>query len=133
MAALMTGLCLALVLAFVRGPAVHAFDSRILNIRNSAVLGGRQSFDSEPTHTEVNPGEVGVLTCTVFDKDRDSLCRWQKDGISIRVPQVGKYEWQSSPDGGDCSLRITDADINFDDGTYWFFVSLGFGIGLRGV
>ena len=106
-------MCLALIFKS------HGFERR----QEFAVKrSGRQSFDLEPEDLEVNPGQIGVLDCKVFDKNRESLCRWQKDGISIRVPQAGKYEWQGSPDNGDCSLRIIDSDINFDDGTSNFSI-----------
>ena len=61
-------------------------------------------------------GEIGILSCKIFDKETDSLCVWQRDKFPIRVPQLGKYEWQGNPENGDCSLRIVNADINYDDG-----------------
>lgn len=75
----------------------------------------RQSFNQEPSYLEVNPGENAVMACRVFEKHRNSDCIWQKDGKPVRQ-QDGKYEWDGSKDGGDCSMRIIRADINYDDG-----------------
>ncbi len=77
----------------------------------------RQRFDREPEQREVNPGENTVMTCRVYEKDSKSICIWQKDGKPIRL-QDGKYEWDGSRQNGDCSLRILNADIKFDDGEY---------------
>ena len=77
----------------------------------------RQSFDEHPRYSEVNPGEDLVLTCRIFEKSRNSQCIWQKDGKPIRL-QDRKYEWSGSQDSGDCSLRIINADINYDDGRF---------------
>ena len=30
----------------------------------------------------------------------------------------GKYEWASRPSSGDCSLKIMNVDIKFDDGAW---------------
>ena len=75
----------------------------------------KQSFDREPEHSEVNPGEDTVLTCRIFDKHRNSICNWLKNGLLIRI-QNGKYEWEGNRDAGDCSLRVHEANINFDNG-----------------
>ena len=75
----------------------------------------KQSFDREPEQQHVNPGEDAVIPCRIFDKHRNSICNWQKDGLPIRI-QNGKYEWEGNRAAGDCSLRILKADINFDNG-----------------
>ena len=79
------------------------------------ISGARQSFDQEPDTLEVNPGEDVILRCRIFDKNPNSICNWQKNGYPIRF-QNGKYEWQGDRQRGDCSLKILQADINFDNG-----------------
>lgn len=78
---------------------------------------GKQTFDRQPEQREVNPGEDTVMICRVFEKSRNSLCIWQKDGKPVRL-QNNKYEWDGSPENGDCSLRIMSADISYDDGEW---------------
>ena len=75
-----------------------------------------QSFQREPEYLEINPGANALMECRVFGKSRSSMCIWQKDGIPIRMPQDGKYEWYGGMEHGDCSLKIIKADINYDDG-----------------
>ena len=38
-----------------------------------------------------------------------------KDGKPLRMI-AGKYEWSGAREVGDCSVRIVQADINYDDG-----------------
>lgn len=78
----------------------------------------KQSFDQEPQQREVNPGEEVVLPCRIYDKSRNSICSWQKNGFPISL-QTGKYQWDGDRQRGDCSLRIFKADINFDNGRHW--------------
>ena len=78
--------------------------------------GQPSSFHQEPEYLEINPGANGLMECRVFGKSRSSMCIWQKDGIPIRMPQDGKYEWYGGMEHGDCSLKIIKADINYDDG-----------------
>lgn len=87
----------------------------VFSLLLAKLASARQTFDSEPVNVEVNPGEIAVLTCRIFGKDRDSICHWQKDGFPIRM-QSGKYEWNGNKEQGDCSLRVLRADINFDNG-----------------
>ena len=76
----------------------------------------KQSFDQEPPKIiEVNPGQDVILPCRIFDKSRNSVCNWQKDGYPISL-QRGKYQWDGERQRGDCSLKIIKADINFDNG-----------------
>jgi hypothetical protein len=81
-------------------------------------VSGRQTWEEEPSsYVETNPGEDVVLSCRVFEKNRQSECIWQKNGRPVRVGgQDGKYEWHGSRDAGDCSLRVLTADFNYDDG-----------------
>ena len=90
----------------------------------------RQRFDREPERREINPGEDTVMLCRVFEKNRNSLCIWQKDGKPVRL-QDGKYEWDGSRENGDCSIRILNSDIHFDDGKNKFMVHLSKVIMLR--
>ena len=75
-----------------------------------------QSFQQEPEYLEINPGANALMECRLFGKSGSSMCIWQKDGIPIRMPQDGKYEWYGGMEHGDCSLKIIKADINYDDG-----------------
>jgi len=76
---------------------------------------GKQSFDQEPdSKIEVNPGQDVILPCRIYQKSRNSICNWQKDGYPISL-QTGKYQWDGDKQRGDCSLKIFKADINFDN------------------
>ena len=49
-------------------------------------------------------------------------CRWEKDGQPVGI-HPGKYEWagnskESPAESGDCSLKILDANLEFDDGVW---------------
>lgn len=74
-----------------------------------------QSWVEQPRYTEVNPNGTVVLTCKVMDKGGE--CRWEKDGFPLGI-YPGKYEWASQPEKGDCSLRIVNASLDFDDGVW---------------
>ncbi|XP_046443761.1 kin of IRRE-like protein 1 isoform X5 [Daphnia pulex] len=76
---------------------------------------GMQQFDREPQYTEANPGEIVIMPCRVFNKK--GQCVWQKDGKPVGI-YPGKYEWVSSPDLGDCSLRISAARADLDAGEW---------------
>ena len=77
---------------------------------------GKQTFDQEPdSKSEVNPGQDVLLPCRIYQKSRNSICHWQKDGFPISL-QTGKYQWDGDRQRGDCSLKIFKADINFDNG-----------------
>ena len=79
---------------------------------------GKQTFDQEPdSKSEVNPGQDVLLPCRIYQKSRNSICHWQKDGFPISL-QTGKYQWDGDRQRGDCSLKIFKADINFDNGKY---------------
>ena len=85
-------------------------------IVHCAVTNGKQSFDQEPdSKIEVNPGQDVILPCRIYQKSRNSICNWQKDGYPISL-QTGKYQWDGDKQRGDCSLKIFKADINFDNG-----------------
>eukprot|EP00095_Tigriopus_kingsejongensis_P010153 maker-scaffold575_size133042-snap-gene-0.26 protein:Tk10153 transcript:maker-scaffold575_size133042-snap-gene-0.26-mRNA-1 annotation:"hypothetical protein DAPPUDRAFT_54063" len=83
----------------------------------ASVQSRRQVFDLEPQAQEVNPGESLVLSCRIENKNRGSECLWQKDRKPVRI-QEGKYEWAGRMQDGDCSLRIIEADVRFDDGEW---------------
>ncbi|XP_059482578.1 hemicentin-1 isoform X4 [Neocloeon triangulifer] len=85
-----------------------------------------QRFDRQPQYTEVNPGEDAKLSCTVHHKK--GHCSWQKDGKPVGM-YPKKYEWAAGgaamgpggpmpPPGGDCSIWIRSATIEFDDGEW---------------
>ncbi|XP_065344073.1 kin of IRRE-like protein 2 isoform X4 [Cloeon dipterum] len=85
-----------------------------------------QRFDRQPQYTEVNPGEDAKLTCTLHH--RKGHCSWQKDGKPVGM-YPRKYEWVAGgaamgpggpmpPPGGDCSIWVRSATIEFDDGEW---------------
>ena len=74
-----------------------------------------QRFDTQPHDEEVNPTDEVILPCTIFGKSSKAECRWQKDGQAIGIHD-NKYEFAGRHKDGDCSLRIFDADIKYDDG-----------------
>ncbi|ODM98937.1 Kin of IRRE-like protein 3 [Orchesella cincta] len=76
---------------------------------------GAQQFEKQPEYTEVNPGQETRLTCKIFNKK--GQCSWQKDGKPVGI-YLGKYEWAGNPDVGDCSLRILNAALEYDDGEW---------------
>lgn len=83
---------------------------------------GLQRFSEQPRYTEVNPGEDALLTCKVIEKR--GVCSWQKDNKPVGI-YPKKYEWASSSmgmhaphPGGDCSLWVRSATLDFDDGIW---------------
>ncbi len=74
-----------------------------------------QSWQEQPRYTEVNPTGQVVLKCQVADKKGD--CRWEKDGQPVGI-YPGKYVWAGAPERGDCSLRVFNASLEFDDGVW---------------
>ena len=69
----------------------------------------------QPTYQEVNPRGDTVIICKVDDKQGE--CRWEKDGSPIGI-YLNKYEWSGSPEAGDCSLKIFNASLEYDDGVW---------------
>ena len=91
-------------------------DLKTSKIIHCVVTNAKQSFDQEPDiKREVNPGQDVILPCRIYQKSRNSICNWQKDGFPISL-QTGKYQWDGDRQRGDCSLKIFKADINFDNG-----------------
>ncbi|KXJ84278.1 hypothetical protein RP20_CCG014296 [Aedes albopictus] len=83
---------------------------------------GLQRFAEQPKYTEVNPGQDGLLVCKVIDKR--GVCSWQKDNKPVGI-YPKKYEWasqygigQTTHMGGDCSLWVRAAQLEFDDGLW---------------
>ena len=79
-----------------------------------------QSWSKQPVYQEVNPGGQVIMPCVVLNKRGE--CRWERDGQPVGI-HPGKYEWAGankgiSTDPGDCSLRILDASLDFDDGVW---------------
>ncbi|XP_075148408.1 uncharacterized protein LOC142222260 [Haematobia irritans] len=92
-----------------------------------------QRFAEQPKYSEVNPGQDALLTCKVIDKR--GTCSWQKDNKPVGI-YAKKYEWAARPSsspsgglhldlhpppmqiGGDCSLWIRSATLDFDDGLW---------------
>ena len=75
----------------------------------------QQTWSSQPANQEVNPGGDVLLGCVI--NDMRGQCRWEKDGTPVGI-FPGKYEWAGDFEGGDCSLRILDAKLAYDDGVW---------------
>ena len=74
-----------------------------------------QQFEEAPTYREVNPGGHVVLPCLV--KNKKGECRWEKDGTPVGMYE-NKYEWHGDREAGDCSLRVMEANIDYDNGVW---------------
>ncbi|XP_026467304.1 hemicentin-1 [Ctenocephalides felis] len=84
-----------------------------------------QRFEKQPSYTEVNPGQDALLTCKVLN--RRGSCSWQKDNKPVGI-YPKKYEWAAGDNagarsasgggGGDCSLWVRAATLEFDDGQW---------------
>ena len=79
-----------------------------------------QSWSEQPVYQEVNPGGQVIMPCIVLNKRGE--CRWERDGQPVGI-HPGKYEWAGankgpSTDPGDCSLKVLDASLDFDDGVW---------------
>ena len=64
------------------------------------------------------------MPCVVLNKKGE--CRWERDGNPVGI-YPGKYEWagkgqaggkDSGLENGDCSLRILNANLEYDDGVW---------------
>eukprot|EP00095_Tigriopus_kingsejongensis_P003091 maker-scaffold1368_size45390-snap-gene-0.5 protein:Tk03091 transcript:maker-scaffold1368_size45390-snap-gene-0.5-mRNA-1 annotation:"kin of irre-like protein 2" len=83
---------------------------------------GLQTWIDQPQYQEVNPSGNVIVVCKVQDKQGE--CRWEKDGSPVGIyPE--KYEWASQPEKGDCSLRIINATLEYDDGVWQCQVTPG--------
>ncbi len=74
-----------------------------------------QTWVQQPRYQEVNPGEEVTLACVV--SDISGKCRWEKDGKPVD-PDPIKYQWVGSPEAGDCSFRVLNAELEYDDGVW---------------
>ena len=74
-----------------------------------------QKFIEAPTYREVNPGGEVVLPCLVENKRGE--CRWEKDGTPVGMYE-NKYEWHGDMTKGDCSLKVREANIDYDNGVW---------------
>ena len=63
----------------------------------------------------MNPGGAVDVECRVANKEGE--CRWEKSGNPIGI-FPGKYEWSGSPADGDCTLRVINASLEYDDGIW---------------
>ncbi|XP_076350236.1 irregular chiasm C-roughest protein-like isoform X2 [Tachypleus tridentatus] len=74
-----------------------------------------QDFDVTPSDSEVDPGSTATIRCRI--RNRRGECVWLKDGEVVgRISN--KFFFEKEPSDGDCSIRITDANLEMDDG-YW--------------
>ena len=85
----------------------------LLNLLGSAE--SLQKWAQQPRYQEVNPRGTIILPCVILNKKGE--CRWEKDGTPVGI-YPHKYEWSSLPENGDCSLRILDANLEYDDGVW---------------
>lgn len=74
------------------------------------------SFIEEPADTQVRSGDEGRLRCILAGIQPNVHCFWNKDGGQIEI--MDRYQYTSNPDAGDCSISITDSNMNFDDGIW---------------
>ncbi|XP_071440087.1 kin of IRRE-like protein 2, partial [Hetaerina americana] len=83
-----------------------------------------QRFEQQPEYTEVDPGDDAKLACRVSNKR--GHCSWQKDNKPVGI-YIRKYEWVSPESaigtdgamgGGDCSIWVRNAAMEFDDGEW---------------
>ena len=79
-----------------------------------------QTWSEQPVYQEVNPGGQVIMPCIVLNKRGE--CRWERDGQPVGI-HPGKYEGAGpnkgpSADPGDCSLKVLDASLDFDDGVW---------------
>ncbi len=97
-----------------RTPAsiTHSFCISVAGGVDAAAI---QRWLAQPRYQEVNPGGAIDITCRVENKRGE--CRWEKSGNPIGI-FPGKYEWSGSPDEGDCSLRVYNASLEYDDGVW---------------
>ena len=75
----------------------------------------QQAFQEEPQYHEVNPGGSVVLPCIIVNIGGE--CRWEKDGDPSGMFE-GKYEWAGDHKKGDCSIRIIDAALEYDNAVW---------------
>jgi len=79
-----------------------------------------QTWEEQPSSVFVNPGGEVTLACRISNKKGD--CRWeQKKDNGDTQPlgfYTGKREWAGDVKNGDCSIRILDADFDYDNGRY---------------
>ena len=74
-----------------------------------------QQWSEQPRYQEVNPHGSVIMPCLIINKKGE--CRWEKDGDPVGMYPT-KYEWAGRPEDGDCSIRILDASLEFDDGVW---------------
>ena len=84
------------------------------SVSSSASAQMTQSWSAIPQYQEVNPGGQVVMSCVVLNKRGE--CRWERDGKPVGIHK-GKYEWAGT-EAGDCSLRVFNASLEFDDGVW---------------
>ena len=97
-----------------------SFDQSLVFVIILSTATAIQNWIEQPSSTFVNPGGEVVLACRINNKGGD--CRWEKkkdNGVSVPVGiYAGKYEWAGRTEVGDCSLRILEADFDYDNGRW---------------
>ncbi len=74
-----------------------------------------QTFIEQPGYHEVNPSGTVKLPCRVANMGGE--CRWEKNGQPSGIFR-GKYEWAGDHTSGDCSLKIFDASLEYDNAVW---------------
>ena len=74
-----------------------------------------QKWTEQPRYQEVNPHGSVIMPCVIMNKKGE--CRWEKDGNPVGMYPT-KYEFAGSIEKGDCSLKILDANLEYDDGVW---------------
>jgi len=79
-----------------------------------------QQWAEQPESTFVNPGGEVLLACKIINKKGD--CRWEQKKDNGHTQPLGFYkgkrEWAGDSDQGDCSIRIFNAEYDYDNGRY---------------
>jgi len=87
----------------------------VLSACSETLAKGLQQWEQAPTYREVNPGGDVIMPCLIKNKKGD--CRWEKDGVPVGI-FVNKYEWAGDRSTGDCSIKIMEASLEYDDGVW---------------
>lgn len=75
------------------------------------------SFVTEPSDTEVKPGESGELKCIIQNMPDKTHCFWKKDDNFIEISERYKYT-NGGFTAGDCSITIAGSILEMDDGLW---------------
>jgi len=80
---------------------------------HSMVEAIQYSFSVQPTDYDVQNGWTGYLKCVIANNVDASACYWLKNNIPVNI--VDRYQYTGTPSTGDCSISITNSNLNVDD------------------